>query len=421
MKLIPAERFADVGILADAVRNIHKHDTRWRVSQSKKITAAIILPVVFTSFAATALFGRNVMAQEKEERYYKAVYNIENGADAQSSYTDALAMFWDRIEPYYAMAKRLWNDGDIDACKKYIEENLGSIAEFQAIPEAQRYFSDIYYIFGNCYYYQSGEPDYNTAKENFKIAVQFVKDNPVYYRDLAISLARTGSVTEAESTLEKARELNLDADSLNYLNGELSFAKREYDSAIQYFGKVISLTNDDYLRYRAFHTSDEIFKLRGKPEQSISLLSGAMNRIPLNRVNEMTERLADAYAKSGDDKSAIDLFKQLASKGAPQFHILQNLVILLQKNNEFDGAADVLKQMTDAFPNDYRVPMRQAYLEADRQSEFTNESRNYALTKKYYDAAVKMYKDNVKPGENDPEMQQLDELIGQLRQNNWIK
>jgi serine/threonine-protein kinase len=424
MQLAPQERFASVTLLTDAVRNIHKHDTRWKVSQSKKIAAAVILPLAFALFAGTALFGTNVMAQEKEERYYASVYEIENGADPQNSYEAALSAFWDRIDPYRAMAMRLWNDGDIDVCREYIEENLGNIAEFQAVPEAERDFGDIYYILGNCYYYQSGgqagEPDYNAARGNFEIAVQFVKDNPIYYRDYAISLARTGSVADAERILEKAQALKFDTDSLNLLNGEIDFAKREYDGAVDNFGKVISLTDDDYMRYRAYHTSDEIFKLFGQPERSASLLSDALNKIPLNRVPEMTERLADAYVKCGDYDNAITLFEKLSESGAPQFHILQDLAILLETEGEYDRAETVLRDMADLFPNDYRVPMRRAYLEADRQSKRANESRDYSLTAQYYGNAAELYVANVKPGDADPEMQRLDALIDELRQHKWI-
>jgi pentatricopeptide repeat protein len=282
-------------------------------------------------------------------------------------------------------------------------------------------FGDIYFILGNCDYYgSSGEPDYNAARGNFEIAARFVDDNPVYYRDYAISLAKTGDVAEAERVLEKARALNLDADSLNLLNGEIDFAKQEYEGAIDGFAKVIASTDDDYMRYRAFHTSDEIFKLRGRPDRSVLLLEDALNRIPLNRVPEMTERLADAYVKSGDYDRAIQVFEKLAESGAPQFHIMQDLAILLQNAGDFNRSATVLKDMSALFPGDYRVPMRQAYLEADRQGKIRNENRDYALVKRYYDAAAKLYKDNVKPGESDPEMQRLDYLIEQLRGNGWI-
>jgi serine/threonine-protein kinase len=420
MRFAPAERFASAAILCDAVKNIHKHDSRWKISQSKKIAAAIILPLAFALFAGTALFGRSVMAQEKEERYYDAVYNIENGADPQGPYDAALAMFWDRIDPYRAMAERLWNDGDLDACREYIEANLGNIAEFQAAPEAARGFGDIYYILGNCYYYQSGEPDYFTAMGNFEIAVRFVKDNPIYYRDYAISLARSGEPAEAERILEKAQALNLDTDSINLLKGEIGFVKQEYGNAVDFFGKVIAQTTDDYVRYRAYHTSDEIFKLQGQPDRSAILLADGLNKIPVNRVPEMTERLADAYVKCGDYDDAIALFEKLSESGVPQFHTLQNLAILLENQGDFDRAAKVLNDMTGLFPNDYRVPMHQAYFEADRQSKIQNENRDYALTKRYYDAATKLYDGNVQPGESDPEMQRLDSIIRQLKANRWI-
>ena len=416
----PSERLASAAILSDAVRNIHKFDTRWKVSQSKKIAAAILLPLAFGLCMAAMLFGRSVMAQEKEERYYAAVFDIANGVDPQKAYDSALAMYWDRIDPYRAMAERLWHDGDIDVCRTYIEQNLGNIAAFQFVPQAQRSFGDIYFILGNCYFHQAGEPNYHMAKGYFEIAAQFVTDNPVYYRDYAISLARTGEVAQAEQVLGKAQVLSLEADALHLLRGEISFAKREYDNALDGLGKVIALTDDAYLRYRACHTSDEIYKLLGQPELSVSLLTDALNRIPLNRVPEMTERLADAYVKCCDYDHAIAVFEKLSEGGVPQFHIMQGLAILLQNVGEFERSAAVLHQMDDVFPNDFRVPMRQAYLEADIQSTIANESRDYARTKQYYDAAVKMYTENVRPGEADPEMQQLTVLMEQLRANKWM-
>jgi serine/threonine-protein kinase len=420
MKPDPAERFASAAVLAEAVRGIRKHDARWRVAQSKMITAAVALPLSFALFAATAAFGWTVMAQEKEEQYYAAVYEIENGNDPKGAYDAALAMYWDRLDPYLAMAKRLWAEGDIEACRTYIEENLGNIAEFQAVPDAQHSFGDIYFILGNCYYYQAGEPDYHMAKENFAVAVGFVMDNPVYYRDYAVSLARTGNIEGAERVLEKAQVLDLDADSLALLNGEIAYATQDYETAIDHFGQLIARTTDDYLRYRAYHAADEIYKLRGQPEQSVALLSGSLSRIPLNRVPEMTERLADAYVRSGDYDRAIELFEELAGSGAPQYHLQEGLAILLENVGEFDRAALVLSQMSDMFPRDYRIPMRQAYLEADRQAARESIDRDYGLTKQYYEQAVALYSENVRPGEADPEMQQLELIIEQLRANMWI-
>ena len=44
-----------------------------------------------------------------------------------------------------------------------------------------------------------------------------------------------GDVAEAEQVLERARSLGLETDSMNLLNGEIAFAKRDYDAAIDFF------------------------------------------------------------------------------------------------------------------------------------------------------------------------------------------
>jgi serine/threonine-protein kinase len=146
-----------------------------------------------------------------------------------------------------------------------------------------------------------------------------------------------------------------------------------------------------------------------------------MDRIPLNRVAEMKERLADAYVKTGEYGGAIEIFEQLAENGKPQFHIMNNLAILYQNNGDAGNAAVILDKMADLFPNDYRVPMRRAFLEAEIQSKVNNEDRDYALTKYFYDSAADMYNENIKPGESDPEMLRLNDLIEQLKTNKWFE
>jgi len=417
MRADPAGRFADAAVLGQAVRNIRMHDARWRASRAKKIAASVILPVAFIACLLVALYGRAVMGQEKEERYYDAVYAIGNSTDPQAAYEAALSEYPNRIDPYLAMAQRLFADGDLDGCKDYIESSLGSIAQFQAAPEASRSFGDIYYILGNCYYYES---DFENARDNFGIALQYVTDNPYYYRDYAVSLARTMYVDAAGQALAKAVELNLEQDSVSLLEGEIAYAKGEYDAALDSFFKVIEQTGDDYLRYRAYHSADEIYKMRGQYQRSVDLLSESLNRIPLNRVPEMTERLADSCTKTGDYRRAIELFEQLSESGPPQFHIRMNLAILYEYVGDFGKASETLEQMAVDYPEDYRVPMQQAFLEADRQSKIANESRDYSLCKQYYDRAAALYNKNVKPGESDPDMQRLESLMQQLRDNNWI-
>lgn len=419
MRYTPTERIPSASALLEAVRNIYKYDSRWKKFQIKQIVAAVILPLLFSGCLLTSVFGYNKMRQEKEELFYSHLYEIQNGESPEEAYLQAIQLFEDRIDPYYAMAQHYWNMGDLDNCKEYIKSNLAKIAEFQENESAYEALGGIYYILGDCFYYQSGNNDYQNAKFNYELALKYAPTNSGYCRDYAITLARLGDIDGAKNEMNKAKKLHLDNISLNLLNGEIDYADNKLDTALEFFSNVISQSSDDYIRYRAYHSSDEIYKIQGKMQDSIDLLTDSLSKIPSNRVSEMKERLADSYYKNGDNKTAISLFEELAETN-PSYNLQQNLVILYQMENEFGKASELLKKMREQFPNDYRVPMRQAFLEVDIQSYKSNEERDYYLTSAYYNEAEALYDENIKPGETDPEMQQLEEIIRQLKNNKWI-
>jgi len=418
MKLSPTERFASAAALLSAVADIHKHDTRWRVAQAKKLAAAIVLPVLLAGFAATTLLGVRTMVREKEELYYATVYEIENGASSEQSFADALLLFPERIDAYYARAKTISDSGDFEACREFIEKHLGTITLTASDEGPQEDYGNIHYLLGNCYFEAE---DYHNAVRFMEIAVTYVAENPTYYRDYAIALTRIGDTEQAKLLLEKARALNLDEDSLHLLEGEIAYAEGRYDGAFVSLSAVVAMTTDDYIRYRAYHTMDEICVITGDAEQSASLLNDALLKIPPNRVNEFKERLAAAYIRLEDFASAAELLEALVDGGARTFRQEQNLVVLYQNLREHDKAAALLADMRGSYPNDYRVPMRQAFLAADMQADIANERRDYTATEQYYDEAVALYEANVKPGESDPEMQMLEDVIAQLTQQGWLK
>lgn len=419
MTLNPRGRINSAESLSYAIRNIYKYDKRWKILQGKQLAASVILPLALAGCLITTAVGFNKMGQEKEELYYSTVLSIEKGDDPNEAYEKAFELFEDRVAPYCAMAQRLWNDGDLTACKEYIRENMGELTKFQTDENAREALGKIYYIFGDCFYYDSPDNDYQNAKLNYALALNYAPNNPIYHRDYAITLARLGDINGAKEELKKAQLLMLDDVSLNLLNGEIDYASKKYSSAIKYFSEVISTSEDEYIRYRAYHSSDEIFKLQGKIDESVELLSDCLTKIPLNRVNEMQERLADSCYKSGDNKKAIKIFESLVDK-TPTYNMQQNLMILYQNENEFDKAAALLDKMAQQFPSDYRVPMRRAFLETDIQAHKDNEKRNYSKTVEYYNQAKAIYEKNIKPGETDPEMQQLEGIIQQLKDNKWI-
>ncbi len=420
MSLNPADRIPSAISLSNAIRNIYKYNSRWKSLQFKQIVAAIILPLAFSGCLLTSVVGYNKIGQEKEELFYSTVLEIEKGDNPPIAYMEAFEIFADRIEPYSAMAKRLWQNGDFIACHDYIKENLGVLTKFREDKSSAEELGKIYYILGDCLYYDNTIRDYNNARINYESALNFAPTNPIYHRDYAITLARLGDTDAAKKELQKAEQLNLDEVSVNLLNGEINYADKKYNTAVEYFMAVISGSDDEYMRYRAYHSIDEIYKIKGDFQASVTLLEDCLNKIPLNNVAEMKERLADSYYRNGNNRKAIEIFEELAETNST-YNLSQNLVILYQYENEFAKAETLLNEMQKNYPDDYRVAMQQAFLETDIQSQLENEKRDYSKTLEYYNKARELYMKNVKPGETDAQMQQLDVIIQQLKDNKWIE
>jgi serine/threonine-protein kinase len=416
MSISPAERFATASALVSTVKNIRKFDRRFRAAERKKIAAAILFPLLFGGFALTSLYGLQTLEQEKEIHYYELTEQMATVENFTDNFNEAITLYPNRIDAYYANAERLWNDGDNHQVKTFIEDNLGLIVSFPDDDNIE--LGNIYHLLGSCYF---EEEDYINAANYLSESEKYIQNNAEIYRDFAISAARIGQISAAENALTIAEDLGLSNDSLSLLKGEINYAKKDYEAALTNLSDVVNTTADDYIRYRAYHLSDEIYKTIGDYENSVLILEECLNRIPENRVNEMTERLADTYMKLGRDTEAIECFKKLLDTGVKTFALQQNLAILYMNTGDFANAKIVLTGMLTDYPENYRVPMRLAFLEADKQSDFANEDRNYTAAYEYYKVAIDLYAESLKAGDSDPEMDILKRVIEDIRAQGWLE
>ena len=93
------------------------------------------------------------------------------------------------------------------------------------------------------------------------------------------------------------------------------------------------------------------------------------------------------------------------------------MAILYEEINNFDEANRILNQLSQDYPDNYRVYKRLAFIEADMQQYRDNNNRDYTEMKKYYDRCIELYSNQK---EEDAEIHMLDRMIQELRDGGWL-
>ena len=408
----PARRFQSAAGLHEAVANIHRLDGRWKSHRRKTAMAAALLTVLFALSCATALFGWQRMAAEAEEAYNSHVLRIA-GEDGEAAYGAAVAMFPENPAAYRERALKLYQAGRYEDCIEYVREAIAKLSAYGHDEAGILKIGEIYYIQGNAYF--ESEDDVN-ALAAYEAAIRNNPGNADIYRDYAIALVRRGDIRRAEDMLSDMSSMNLGSDSLNLLRGEIAYATGDDESAIRLLKEVLRETGSDHIRSRAYLICDRAYRrLPDLVDDEIALLQDALRELPANYMFFIRDRLADAYARAGDYSEAIRLLEELRRGGGVAFATWQNIGVLYQRIGDFDGARAVFGEMLAAYPNDYRPPMRLAYLGLEEQGALPADDRDYGEAAAYYQQARAL-----SPAD-DMEMIILDGLIAELRQNNWIE
>ena len=140
---------------------------------------------------------------------------------------------------------------------------------------------------------------------------------------------------------------------------------------------------------------------------------------------ELSERLADAYVRKGESeesgqseyyKKALERFESLYENGYAARQMMENIAILREQTGDYEGAGNMLFEMTGQYPEDYRGYKRLAFLEADIQQTKDNADRDYQLFAEYYHKARQLYEGQ----ETDQEMEMLAVMLKDLEDGNWL-
>ena len=189
------------------------------------------------------------------------------------------------------------------------------------------------------------------------------------------------------------------------------------DAAVEFLKKAANVTDSQKMKIRAVLLCAKAYE--GLGEASLDTETAFLEEWN-SRLGDMQleEKLADLYARQGQDEKALEIFKNMKAKGFATYQNSENMAILYQRMDQPEEARKLLLQMSEDYPERYEAWKRLAYLEADIQQHKENKQRDYSQMKEYYDKAVELYQ---KQEHSDGEMQQLEAMMKELQEGKWFQ
>lgn len=288
--------------------------------------------------------------------------------------------------------------------------------------------ADILYIIANAYFEQE---DYQNASGFYEEAISYNPDNPEYYRDYAIVLAREENMDGAETILNKAMKKGLEKDGIYLVKAEIHAARDEHEEAVKAFQKLVDITENSETRTRAYLLCARSYREQQDYEKECRILEECWEKEEdVLQENKVLRALGAAYTRYADVLSeteaekylnkAASAYEKIIEHGNPTFTDYMNIVVLCQATMDYQQCMVWLEKMKLLYPDDYRVYMRSALILCEAEGRKNQEQRDYSDVKMYYDQAEQYYQSVRNSGQSDENMQILEDAVTQLYEKGWL-
>ena len=425
-------RFQQASEMLRALKNIDQMDLGYKKCQFRKRVTAVVLAACFAASAYSCYYGVERMHSERENVYLlnlaqadQAEQNLEYDT-ARELLDSAIQQQPGRADAYLQMAALLYRTGDYQSAIDQLDSAVSSgnltKKNMDSVSVEQMHF-----IKGNCYIELK---DYANAVRELQTAVSTQGASTDSYRSFAIALANDGKMKEAQSTLETLQERGASSGDCDLVAAEIKSLQKQNSEALALYEKVLDEVTDPQLLSHAYLAAARTALNMEDTAYAERILERGCQALPESQTVLEKEMLVDIQLQQAaadkqnaeqNYKKAEQLLRELVESGYATISTKLNLATVLQALNQYQEADDILTELAQQYPLDYRFDMQRAYLLIDWQGTNPAEKREYQLADDCYESAVQKYRQAQANGTEDAQMTVLKNLIDQLYTSGWLK
>ena len=290
-----------------------------------------------------------------------------------------------------------------------VNVNLGCYDEarqnFEEVVEQEKEDATSWFYLGNCY---DKLKKLEQAKDAYLKVIELRENYLDAYKSVCIVLMQLGEEEKAIELAEKAKEIDSEDYTYEYLIGTAYVALRQYDDSIAHLEKALELAPDHSQIYGNLGTayllknnqtkSIEMYKkaIELEPENAEALYNlGSLYQIQNNH-SEACVCFEKSYALKNDEKSlvgltlsefkggnyqkAIEHYKALVVAHPEKDSYQYNLAVCYEQIRDFDCAISILKQLVAKNPKSVNMAQKLAGLYM--------ETRDLRNAKELYDKVI---------------------------------
>ncbi len=390
----PKDRYQTASLMLTDIETIKLRDARYKKLKKVQFACNLICSLMIVIGAFMIIKGAGLIKLEDFDAEYERIVAASERDDYDLASSEALDLI---NNPRYSSIE-----------KKRNKER-----------------ADLYYIIANSCFENE---EYQEAIPFYEDTIRTDKSNPDYYRDYAISYARTGDIDSAERIAQDGIAVGLKDADLYLVNAEIMAAKKDWDNALLEYEKVTSTSDNEKTLGRAYILMSRAYRANGDLDSAKRVLSDALSTVNdtwrLRLLREKGAVIIQFLEQNGNDTQWLDeageCYKNLTNSGRGTLNDYLNYSLILRMTEQDAEALSVLEEAQSIYPDEYRIPARLAMYEIQDQNKLEDGQRDYSKVKEYYDGAVELYEKYKRAGDSDDEMQQLDGLIEDLRSKGWL-